>query len=72
MKDIVYELTNKKMVRMGIFERDQVFLIHIRGYHIDAEKHHKPETGGVALNLEAWRALYKNIDHINFDVDRFA
>ena len=63
------------MAIMGIFEdqfKKQVLLIHIRGYLINPENRHIPLKDGVAMDLNAWRALYKNIHHINFDFERLA
>ena len=69
--DIVYELSSKKMVRMGYFEQGNVFLVHIRDYKRRAnsqDRHLADKEGkGVALTMELWTSLVENIKEIHED-----
>ena len=56
-EDIVYELTSKKMVKVGVWKEKNVLLVNIRDFKYYGGAH-LPDLKGIALTLPAWRKLY--------------
>lgn len=56
---------------MGIWQEKGVFLIHIRDYVTNNYGYHIPQKNGIALNKQAWDVIFKNMDHINQDIQTF-
>ena len=70
-EDIVYELTSKKMVKVGVWKEKNVLLVNIRDYKYYGGAH-LHDVKGIALTLPTWRKLYSNIHDINDDVENLA
>jgi hypothetical protein len=71
--EIVYELSSKKMVKMGMWAEKNLFLVHIRDYRRSAyNPYHISEPKGIALTLDVWRKMYELVEFINQDVEEMA
>ena len=60
------------MVKIGMWQEQNLFLIHIRDFKLGYNGMHLPEQKGIALTLSVWRQLFSNINHINEDVEELA
>jgi hypothetical protein len=71
--EIVYELSSKKMVNMGMWAEMNLFLVHIRDYKRSGyNPFHISEPKGIPLTLDVWRKMYELIEFINQDVEEMA
>ncbi|CDW80312.1 UNKNOWN [Stylonychia lemnae] len=67
-------LSATKMVKLGIWEEKQLFLLHVAEYEKTYRgEHYRPKNGkGLTLTYEQWRKFYQNVDFINQDVQQLA
>lgn len=65
---IIIQLTDSKMVKLGLWKEKNLFLIHIREFYFDKNKNHLPAKKGIAFTIETWNKLVENIQQINTDV----
>ncbi|TNV82390.1 hypothetical protein FGO68_gene2212 [Halteria grandinella] len=70
--EIVYELSGKKMVKMGYWAAQGIFLVHIRDYKGGRGAIHYPDPKGIALTLDVWETLFANVEDMNQDVQELA
>mmetsp|Transcript_19540 Transcript_19540/g.18653 ORF Transcript_19540/g.18653 Transcript_19540/m.18653 type:complete len:96 (-) Transcript_19540:19-306(-) len=66
---VVYELSSKKMVNIGTWKQQNLFLCQIRDFFYGAKRQHLSCPKGIALTIEVWREFYKNIEEINHDCE---
>ncbi len=68
--NIIYELSKKKLVKIGLWEEENLFLVHIRDYTKNCKNKNEYQFSkkGIALTIEVWKTLNENIQQINQDV----
>ena len=55
-------------MKIGIWPEKQVLLVHIREYYCDYGGQQKPGKKGIALTMNQWKRLFKNMQDIDDDV----
>jgi hypothetical protein len=64
--DIIYRLTQEKMLMIGPFRGD--YTVSFRNYVIKNGQH-TPTKDGIALSIKVWRNILEIQDEINRDID---
>jgi hypothetical protein len=67
----VYELSQNKMVKIGIWKEKNLFLVNIREFYNSNMGKHGSGQKGLALTRDQWRKFYENIQDMNDDVESF-
>ena len=66
-KEVVYDLSNSKKVKIGIWAEKNLPLVHIREYYSKGNEE-IPTKKGIALTVSQWRRLVYDIKDMDEDV----
>ena len=66
--EVIYELSSKKRVKVGVWPECNLLLVDIREYYLDRYGYEKPGTKGIALTVQQFERLSDSIADIDDDV----
>ena len=66
-KEVAYDLSNKKKVKIGIWPEKNLPLVHIREYFSKGNEEF-PSQKGIALTVEQWKRLVADMPDMDDDV----